>query len=242
MTTAVAETNAAARRRNTKPSTADASAEATLASVRARRSFGWIFGGAAIVVLGCLTSVFAVTSASHTEQVWSVTTAVPRGTTITTHDLGTLSIGEGQTTTALPFSQTTSPVGKIATVDLPKGSILTSQSITSSLGVPQGKALVGLALKPAQLPAQPLNAGDHIKIVQVATNTGTSTNGSTTPAPQSISAVVSDTLQGGSSQAAASSNSTTTVVDVLVNETLASNLTSLAASGQVAVYLVSSEG
>jgi len=238
MTTDLAETTPGTRRRSGKA--AKTASEQPLqaqqvAPVRTHRSVGWLFGGIALVVVGALVGAFLFTANSHTEKVWVVTKPIARGTTITPQDLGTISIAEGQSTAAIPFSETNSPAGKVATVDLPKGSMLTGQSVASQLAVPNGQALVGLALKPSQLPAQPLAAGDKIEIVQVNTTQGTGTTASTGPA-QTISGVVSDT------EPPAQGSSGTWVVDVLVSQTVAAQVTSLAASGQVAIYLISSEG
>lgn len=203
----------------------------TISPVRSKRSWVWAAGAIALIVAGGLGSVVIFSASSHTQEVFVVNGEVHRGDVIGKTDLGTLDIAEGQKTQGIPVSQASDIIGKVATVDLPKGSLVTSSAIAAGLSVPEGKALVGLSLKPAQLPAQQLVAGDDVQIVSVATNaTGQGGSGSSS----AISGTVSDT--------ASDQSSGTTVVDVYVNATVASDLTSRAAAGAVAIYVVPVKG
>lgn len=201
----------------------------TITPIRAKRSWVWTAGAIALIVAGALAGVFVYSSGSHTQQVFIVSHSVARGQIIGQSDLSTLDISEGQKTQGIPVADSSDVIGQVATVDLPKGSLVTSASIASSLSVPSGQALVGLSLKPAQLPAQPLVAGDQVAIVPVATDS-TGTSGTDTAA---VTGVVSDTANNQASG--------TTIVDVYVSATTAADLTSRASAGAVAIYLTSSE-
>jgi len=195
----------------------------SIAPVRTRRSWVWKAGAVAIIVAGALAGVFIYSSSSNTEQVFVVSRDLARGDVVSQNDLSSLDIAEGQNTKGIAVANSSDVIGQVATVDLPKGSMVTKSSIASALSVPEGKALVGLSLKPSQLPAQALVAGDRVAIVPVATEAAAARDSA------AVSGVVSDTTHEGSAG--------TTIVDVYVSETTAADLTSRASAGAVAIYL-----
>jgi len=56
-------------------------------------------------------------------------------------------------------------IGQRAAVDLSAGSLLTPSSTTTEVIPAQGQSLVGVTLTPAQLPGQPLLAGDEVRVI-----------------------------------------------------------------------------
>lgn len=207
------------------PSTAD-----RITPVRTRRSWTWIAGATALILVGGIVNVFIFSSSSHPNQVFAVAQNISRGATITKDDLTTIDLASGQITAAISATDSSDVIGKIATVDLPKGSLVIPAAISTTQSVPEGMALVGLSLKPAQLPAQQLAAGDQVQIVPVATDmTGQVSVNTTT-----VTGTVADT--------STSQSTGTTIVDVYVSETVAADLTSRAAAGAVAIYLTPTNG
>jgi len=201
-----------------------------IAPVRTRRSWVYAAGAAALIIVGGVASVFIYSTSLHTQQVFVIAKSIDRGDTITKDDLTTIDVAAGQRTDGVAAADSSSLIGKVATVDLPKGSLLTRSAVASALPVPDGQALVGLSLKPAQLPSQQLVAGDRIEIVPIAATDGAA-------AARSNSAPV----QGTVSASRTSQASGTTVVDVYINARNAADVTSRAAAGQVAVYLAAAE-
>lgn len=195
--------------------------------VRARRSRYYLAGALALIIAGGVGSAFIYASASHTEQLLVVSHDLHRGEVIAATDLTSIGVAQTQVTRGIPVKDSAEVIGKVATVDLPSGSLVTGRSFAGSLNVPDGQALVGLWLKPSQLPAQPLIAGDHVMIVPVVAADGR-------PAPTSTAetGVVSDT--------AGDKASGTTIVDVYVSQSIAADLTSRASAGAVAIYLTGS--
>jgi flagella basal body P-ring formation protein FlgA len=199
----------------------------TVRPVRARRSRIYLAGAVTLIVAGGVGSAFIYTMASHTEQMLVVSHDLQRGEVIAATDLGSIGVGQGQANQGVPVNDSADVVGKMAAVDLPKGSLITGRSFAGSLAVPEGQALVGLSLKPSQLPARPLIAGDQVVIVPVAAA------GIPTPSSaDSVNGVVSDTADDTASGS--------TIVDVYVSQTIAADLTSRAAAGAVAIYLTPS--
>lgn len=195
---------------------------------RTHRGRGWMAASIALVLAGGTAGVFVYGSMSHSTQVFVASTAITRGTPITKADLTTISITSGQNTAALPATQADSIIGKIATDNIPAGGLITRNALTGQLPVPAGKALVGLTLKTAQLPAQHLAAGDRIYIVPVPTQ-GTTTSSQTTTQPQTTPATVS--------QVVPVPNSTAVTVDVYVDAQNAPAVTAQAAAGDLAIFL-----
>ncbi len=202
----------------------------SIAPVRIRRSRIWVAGAAALILAGGLLNVFLFTSVGHPTAVFVVTHNIPRGTTLTTGDLASLDLASGQSTPAISASSPAEVLGKVTTVDLPKGSLITPAAIAATQLIPTGRALVGLSLKPAQRPAQSLVAGDHVEIVPVTATINGDVSVTTSTIPGTVSDIVVDQQSG------------TVVVDVYVSQTVAADLTSRAAAGAVAIYLAPTNG
>lgn len=198
--------------------------------VRTKRSRIWVAGATALILAGGLLSVFVYTSLGHPDEVFAVARSIPRGTTITADDLTSLALASGQRSPAISTTTPSEVIGKVTTVDLPKGSIVTPAAIAATQQIPAGRALVGLSLKSSQLPAEPLVAGNRVEIVPIASDT----TGDASVTTSTISGVVSDI--------SIDQQSDTTIVDVYVSETVAADLTSRAAAGTVAIYLTSTNG
>lgn len=211
------------------PARVPATAE-SITPVRTRRSRIWVAGAAALILVGGLLNVFLFTSAGHPDEVFVVTHNIPRGTTLSTGDLASVALASGQSSPAISTSSPSKVLGKVTTVDLPKGSLITPASIAATQPIPAGRALVGLSLKPAQRPAQSLVAGDHVEIVPVTANTNGDVSVTTSTIPGTVSDTVVDQQSG------------TTIVDVYVSQTVAADLTSRAAAGAVAIYLTPTNG
>ncbi|MFM9920908.1 SAF domain-containing protein [Lacisediminihabitans sp. H27-G8] len=187
-------------------------------------------GATALILVGGLLSVFLYTSLGHPDEVFAVSHTIPRGTTITADDLTSLALASGQRSPAISTSTPSEVIGKVTTVDLPKGSLVTPAAIAATEQIPMGRALVGLSLKPSQLPAERLVAGNRVEIVPIASNT------------IGDASVTTSTIPGVVFETSINQQSGTTIVDVYVSETVAADLTGRAAAGTVAIYLTGANG
>lgn len=204
-----------------------AAASVTVAPVRTRRSGVWLAAAIAIILLGALGGAVLYANASNSTQVFVASSDIARGATIEKGDLTTISIANGQTTTAVPVADVDKLLGSIATVDIPAGGFITKTSVSPALEIPKGKALVGLTLKPSQMPAQQLRAGDNVVIVPIPAQ-GTAITDD----------VVADTITATISQVRPVPNTADTVVDVYVSSGSAAAVAAQAAAGTLAIYLV----
>jgi len=215
------------RSRRTPPPPAPAPTRSdVVAPVRTKRSWGYGFAAIAAIIVGGLITMFAYTSLQHTDEVFVVNTNVDRGATITSKELSVIQVAPNQHVAG--FTQASAIVGKVATVDLPSGSLVTPSSISTALPIPAGKSLVGIALKKSQLPSVPLHPGDKVTIVPIAQQQGTVT--ANADVPSGVQATVATTDQVDPS-------SGLVVVNVYVSQSAAGDVAGRAAAGQVTIYV-----
>ncbi len=120
---------------------------------------------------------------------------------------------------ALAWDQRFEIIGKPAPIDLRPGAIVTPDLTTGSASVPgPGEQLVGVAVKPGQLPATALEPRQPVLLVPVG-----STDNAWTP------------VHGSVLRVGARDSSSLQVVDVLVQERDGAQVASRASSGGVAI-------
>ena len=191
-----------------------------------RRRRPWLFAlCAALVAAGALGSAFAFTSVTDTQAVLVVSRDINRGETIEAGDLSVVRIGVDPTLNPVPGSQMAKLEGSRAAADLWAGTLLTEAAVTDQLVPGQGESLVGISLTPAQMPSEPLRAGDTVRIVTTPGDQGEVTNQD----PVTVEAIVV-----GVSLVPETGE---TVVDVSVPEGDAADLAARAATRRVALVL-----
>ena len=197
-------------------------------SLRPRRRPALVALGVALAAVGGVTSARLVGDASGRAAVLAVAHEIPVGATITSNDLAIAHVGHDPHLTPITASEESSVVGKVAAVTLPAGSLLTSADITSASVPGDGHQLVGVALKPGQLPARPLIAGSNVLVVATPGQAGTAATGNSPgPSQQPIPATVVDV---GTPAADG-----TVVVDLSVGTGEGPAVAAIASTGNVAV-------
>ncbi|WP_237089507.1 SAF domain-containing protein [Nocardioides dokdonensis] len=179
----------------------------------------------ALVAAGALGTAFAFTSINDTQEVLVVSQDIKRGETIEAGDLSVVRVSVDPALSPVAGSQKAELEGSRAAVDLWAGTLLTEEATTDSLVPGEGESLVGISLTPAQMPSEPLYAGDAVRIVTTPGDQGEVTNED----PVTVEAVVvavSRVQETGE-----------TVVDVSVPEGDAADLAARAATGRVALVL-----
>ena len=210
----------------------DKAASSTVAGVRTRRPWPWTAGAIALIVVGGLVSAAVWSSSANVDPVFVTSADLQRGDVIERGDLTTLNLAADNSSSAYTLDQVDDLLGKTAAVDLPAGSLLTPESVTDSLEVPRGQAIVGVSLAANQMPATPLVAGDSVQIVAVATPAavGGAGDAGADPITATVAATTFDEIANQ------------TIVDVYVAENLAASLASRAAAGTVALYFNPADG
>lgn len=123
-----------------------------------------------IVGLGALGAYF-YTKAGQKTPVVVVTKDVAAGHRIERSDLSTVNVAGG--VTAIGGSNLNSVVGEVATVELLPGTLLQRAMVTSANPLPAGSSLVGVELKPGQLPAGGIKDGAKVQVLQLPNKNST---------------------------------------------------------------------
>lgn len=128
-----------------------------------QRRPGYVLLAVALIIGLAAVGAFLYTQAGAKVPVVMVVNEVPAGHTISRADLTTVPVAGG--VTAIAGANLDSVVGKTASVRLLPNMLLQRSMITDSSALPAGRSLVGVAVKPGQIPADGLAAGDTVDVV-----------------------------------------------------------------------------
>ncbi|MER7467900.1 SAF domain-containing protein [Streptomyces sp. NPDC097981] len=205
-----------------------------------RRRPGLIALSIALIAAGGLSGALLFTASGQRSSVLVVSRDVPVGNAITDADLAPASLALDPAVRAVPVSKKAGMVGQRAAVALKSGSLLSPGQVTSASLVKAGEQLVGVALKPSQLPASRLSPGQKVLIVstpdpaQAGATAGAGKPGDTA-APQTLAATV--VAVGVAAPATG-----VVVVDVAVPSASGPTLAARVATGAVALIVAAQDG
>ncbi len=196
-----------------------------LPATKTRRRSGVLAAGVALVAVGALGAAYLTQVVGDTSRVVAVARDVQPGERIKRVDLTVADVSTDPALRPVPANRLFDLVGQRAAVTLTAGSLLTDAAVTEKVLPAAGQSLVGVALQPAQLPAEPLRAGDHIRIVDTPASQGEPprTTPQTTPGVVVSSAGPDDRGQ--------------TIVNVTVPDGQAADLAARVATGRIALIL-----
>lgn len=190
-----------------------------------RVNLTYVAGAVVLIILGSLGAYFVTTQFTNATQVVAVTETLQRGDTIESGDVTAFDIPEDQAGAFVSASTIQDLVGQKALVDIPSGSLLTSDSVGPAVTPPDGYTVVGLSLSPGQLPKSDLTAGDKVRIVDTPGAQGDAPEG--TPLATSASVLTAGSVD----------QSGKILVDVLVSTDDAPALAARASTETVALIL-----
>src|SRR6266545_5709223 len=160
------------------------------APTRRQRKPAWI-ALALFLILACGGIGLALNlQAGERVAVLAVARPVAVGHQITDQDLGEARISLDPRLATLPASERSRIVGQVATGNLQPGTLLTRGQFSARSVPASGQAVVGVALKPGQMPAEPLRAGDRVMFVRTPSATGTPNPAPAGPAEDAASSVL----------------------------------------------------
>jgi hypothetical protein len=204
-----------------------------LRSLPRRRRPAMIALAVVLIGAGILGGAEIYRDVNHQVPVLLITASVPVGTTVTAADLTVTSVAAGPGVKLVPARQESQVVGLVATTSLQPGTLLAASDLTSSLPPAGGQVLVPAALKPSQLPASGLAAGDHVVVVFTpSAQSGSGSAATASPPPRNVPAVVEAVTRSPDSDGL-------DVVDLLVPELAGPGLAREAATGDVALIVTS---
>jgi len=196
----------------------------------ARRRGALIGVGMALVALGALAFLFVSARMNETREVIAVVHDLERGSLIGADDVAVARLVADPRLAPVAADRIEDVVGLRASTDLVAGTLLTDASLAAEVIPGDGQTVVGVALLPAQMPGEPLLAGDTILIVD------TPAAGEAPPSSETPTAIEATVLQTHSRAEAER-----VVVDVVVPRADALDLAARVATGRIGVVLESRE-
>ncbi len=184
-----------------------------------------------LIVGGALVSAYLVMVSGQRVPVIRVGRQIAAGQQIPADALEEVQVSASADLDIIPWTDRGRVAQTFATVTLVKGSLLTNGMISTSASVAKGTVVVGLALKPGQLPAGGLQPGDRVALYAVAAEGGASGQGGSLLAPV---ATVYDVERPGQNDV----QSDQVQVSVTVPADQGPQVTAAASSGGVAVALL----
>ncbi|RKS78604.1 SAF domain-containing protein [Actinomadura pelletieri DSM 43383] len=121
--------------------------------------------GMLLVLAGALSAAYLYTGIGDRTAVVMVARDVSVGSQITVSDVATTQVDAGQGVSLIPGRQLQQVVGRVAAVDLHKGTLLAPSQVTTELSPRPGQQVVPVALKASQLPARGLAPGDQVLVI-----------------------------------------------------------------------------
>ena len=185
-----------------------------------------------LIVGGALISAYLVMASGRRVPVISVSQPVAAGQRIPASALQEVQVSATGGLDYIPWADRAKVTQTFATVTLVKGALLTNGMISADSSVAKGSVVVGLALKPGQMPAGGLHPGDRVALYAVASQGGQSgTQSGSVLAP---AATVYDVVQPGENDIQADQ----VTVSVTVPVAQAPEVTQASSAGAVAVALL----
>ncbi|MGW2996094.1 SAF domain-containing protein [Streptomyces sp. NPDC001193] len=203
-----------------------------------RRRPGLIALSVALIAAGGLSGALLFTASGQRTAVLVVARDVQVGAALADADLAPASLALDPAVKAVPAAKKSGMVGQRAAVALKAGALLSPGQVTSVSLVKAGEQVVGVALKPSQLPASRIAPGQKVLIVSTpdASQAAAAGKAGETPgAPKTLPATV--VAVGAPAPATG-----VVVVDVAVPATDGPALAARVATGAVALILAPQDG
>jgi len=180
-----------------------------------------------LVLLGLVLSAVSATgvvwvfrATDDASPAIGVARAVRFGEVITADALREVQVRPDPGIHALSWEQRSGVIGRVSPTDLLVGAIVTPDAVADPVSIPAaGQALVGVPVKPGQVPATPLEPRQPVLLVPAGAEAWPSVRGAVIRAGERDSA-------------------STQVVDVVVPEVVGAQLASRASAGGVAIVVL----
>ena len=201
---------------------------------------GALVGGLIILVCALGVAVFTI-NAGHRHAVLVMARAVDAGTAIRPGDLGETRVASDSGVHVLAATERAQVVGRIAAINLVPGMLVSLDLVSNESLVASGHAVVGLALKPGQLPSR-LRPLDQVMLVETSTASSAtgSADGASASAPPTGNPILVASAQVFDVETAADGQ--TTVVSVVVTTDQAPLVALASARGEISVVLLGESG
>ncbi len=178
--------------------------------LRRRISTTRILLGVGLVLACALAGVIVAVRVDTRVPVLAAAHAIAAGQTVTAADVTTVKVAADARVATVPAEQISTVVGRVATVPLVAGTLLSPDEFAGPVWPGPGEAVIAVPVKPGRLPSG-LAAGAHVTVLVVPTGTPGGVTGSGGQQPQ----VEKATATVVAVEAAADQSGTTVVTLVL---------------------------
>jgi flagella basal body P-ring formation protein FlgA len=205
---------------------------APIARLPRRRRWGLFSLGVVLVVVCAVVAYLLVVTTGVTRPYLAMTHKVSYGATLHAGDLTVVDVNPAAGLNPIPASQRDQVVGKHAGADLFPGTLLTRDQLTD-LAIPApGQQLVGVELKPGQLPVRTLKPGDAVILVVVP-----SSSLAGVPDPQASSGARPASITATVAGSAPPETNGNVRVDVVVSQADGPTVAAMASAGRIVIVV-----
>ncbi len=205
---------------------------APVARLPRRRRWGTAAAGAALVALCAVAAYLLVATSGLTRPYLAVSHAVPYGAALAPGDLVVVNVNAASGLQPIPATQRDQVIGRHAAVALYPGTLLTAAQLTD-LAIPApGHQLVGVELRPGQLPARTLRPGDPVILVVVPPSSLVGV-----PDPQTSTGPQTTSIDATVAGAAPPATNGNVRIDVAVAQSDGPTVAAMAAAGRIVIVV-----
>lgn len=194
--------------------------------------------GVVMIAAGAVVAGYLFTGLSHRVAVVMVARAVPVGARITGADLATTRVAAESNVSVIPRRQIRQVVGRIAAVDLRRGTLLAPSEVTTALSPGPGQQVVPVSVKTGSVPARGLRPGDQVLVVPTPSAQG----GDSGDVPGTAgSAPLAQNVRATVDEIGPPDADGMRVVDLVVNAQVGPSIARQASTGRIAFIVTSRE-
>jgi hypothetical protein len=183
----------------------------------------------ALMAVFALAAVALYGYVSRTQPYLALSRDVPVGAQLTAADLMTVHLNPASGLKPVPTGRTSAVVGQYASVALLSGTLLTEASLVDKPFPAAGEQVVGLSLKPGQMPSTPLRPGSQVLLVATGDEPSAAQGDQPATAAPTVPATVVHVITG--------TRDGTATVSVAVRESDGPLVARLAAQGRLVLTL-----
>jgi len=191
-----------------------------------------------LILGGALASLSLVLRSGETVAAIGIARPVARGERIPLGAMRQVQVARNGVD-YVPWEQRGQVARYFAAVPLVPKSLLAHAQVSVSQGAARGQVVVGLALKPGQLPAGQLHPGDTVRVYSVIASAAAQNSGTTSQSKLLVQAARIYSVRAGSE---ATVGESTVQMSITVADEEAGPVTQAAANGNVALVLVPRAG
>lgn len=138
--------------------------------VQRQRNVPWMVLGVILVIGGALVFAAVASAMAGRQAVLAMAHAVPAGQVVQDDDLVVVNLASDGNLRAIAAGDRHTVVGQTAALDLIEGTLVTRDHLGAGSGPGEGKAVIGLALAPGQVPSSELAPGDRVEVLDTGAN------------------------------------------------------------------------